>query len=94
LQHARIGQALLRGAHCGFGAIKHEVCTGHSVDQLLVRCREFGVRGDRKLARLFDRGRAAAEIEQQVLYGNRWHKLPVVGGGETRRNEIGRHRER
>ena len=34
LHHLRIGQALLRGAHCGVGAIQHEVCAGHVEDQL------------------------------------------------------------
>src|SRR5262249_42668885 len=74
-------------------AIEHKVSAGYSVDQFLVCRRELGVGGDRKLARLFDRGRAATEIEEQILYGSRWHHFPVVGGGETRRNKIGAHWE-
>jgi hypothetical protein len=34
-----------------------------------MRRRERHVPGDRNLARRFDRGGAAAEIEQQIVYG-------------------------
>ena len=54
---------------------------------LLMRCRERRVSGDRKLARRFDRGRAAAEIEQQILYGSCGHTswaLKVTKPGGTR----------
>ena len=76
LHHLRIGQALPRRAHCGVGAVQHEVCAGDVEDQLLMRRRECHIPGDRKLARLFDRGRAAAEIEQQILYGELRAPLP------------------
>ena len=69
LHHLRIGQALLRRAYCGVGAVQREVRAGHVEDQLLVRRRERHIPGNRNLTRRFDRGGAAAEIEQQIVYG-------------------------
>jgi hypothetical protein len=88
LQDLRVDQAPLRRAHCGVGSVQYEVRARYAVDHLLVRCREIGVGGDRKLVCFFDCGCAAAEIEQQVLYRSPGRDFHVVGGGETRRNDI------
>jgi hypothetical protein len=68
LHHPRIGQALLRCAHRGIGTVQREICTRHVEDQSLMRRRECHVPGNRKLTCRFDRGCAATEIEQQIVY--------------------------
>ena len=53
-----------------------------------MRRRECHVPGDRKLARRFDRGCAAAEIEQQIVYGELRDELLSVVDDEALGNEI------
>jgi hypothetical protein len=69
LHHLCIGLALPRRAHRGICTVQREVRAGHVEDQLLMRRRERHVPCDRKLTRRFDCGCAAAEIEQQIVYG-------------------------
>src|SRR5262249_56730030 len=52
-------------------------------DQQRRPAREARIRGTRPRPRLFDRGRAAPEIEQQVGYGQLRPHLRGVGADET-----------
>ena len=88
-----IGQALPRRAQCGVGAVQREICAGHVEDQLLMRRGERHVAGDRKLTRRFDRGCAAAEIKQQIIYGELRVYFLGVEDDEALRYEVAGKRE-
>src|SRR6516162_3946515 len=53
-----------------------------------MRRRECHVPGDRKLARRFDRGGAAAEIKQQIVYGELREEFLSVEDDEALRDEV------
>jgi hypothetical protein len=48
-----------------------------------MRCRKRHVAGDRKLARRFGRGCAAAEIEQQIIYRELREYFLGIGSDEA-----------